>query len=396
MHDALGKGTVLGYCTNVHAGATWERTRSNLRTHAVAVKQRVSPDGPMGVGLWLSADAARAVLEAGAQESLRDFLGAEGLLAYTFNGFPWGDFHQPIVKHRVYAPDWSDPGRVAYTRDLIAILACLLPEDSLEGSISTLGVGWHSIGAEEESLRRAVENLLGVAAHLKRLEDSTGVLIHLDLEPEPGCYLQRGSDVVAFFSRHLIPGSRGIDIARYLRVCHDVCHAAVMFEEPEELFGLYDAAGIAIGKVQISSGLRVRFDDLDESDRGRALRQLGGFCEPRYLHQTVIRRRDGVVFHEDLPDALAASEPAGEWRVHFHVPINLDRIDLLGTTQLEIGRSIELLRDRGVRHWEVETYAWDVLPPPLGVDILADGIARELDWLLERSGDSTVLQGLGR
>ncbi len=336
------------------------------------------------------------MLEAGAQESLRDFLGAEGLLAYTFNGFPWGDFHQPIVKHRVYAPDWSDPGRVAYTRDLIAILACLLPEDSLEGSISTLGVGWNSIGAEEESLRRAVENLLGVAAHLKRLEDSTGVLIHLDLEPEPGCYLQRGSDVVAFFSRHLIPGSRGIDIARYLRVCHDVCHAAVMFEEPEELFGLYDDAGIAIGKVQISSGLRVRFDDLDDSDRGRALRQLGGFCEPRYLHQTVVRRRDGVVFHEDLPDALAASEPAGEWRVHFHVPINLDRIDLLGTTQLEIGRSIELLRDRGVRHWEVETYAWDVLPPPLGVDILADGIARELDWLLERSGDSTVLQGLGR
>ncbi len=396
MHDALGKGTVLGYCTNVHAGATWERTRSNLRTHAVAVKQRVSPDGPMGVGLWLSADAARAVLEAGAQESLRDFLEAEGLLAYTFNGFPWGDFHQPIVKHRVYAPDWSDPGRVAYTRDLIAILACLLPEDSLEGSISTLGVGWNSIGAEEESLRRAVENLLGVAAHLKRLEDSTGVLIHLDLEPEPGCYLQRGSDVVAFFSRHLIPGSRGIDIARYLRVCHDVCHAAVMFEEPEELFGLYDAAGIAIGKVQISSGLRVRFDDLDDSDRGRALRQLGGFCEPRYLHQTVVRRRDGVVFHEDLPDALAASEPAGEWRVHFHVPINLDRIDLLGTTQREISRSIELLRDRGVRHWEVETYAWDVLPPPLGVDILADGIARELDWLLERSGDSIVLQGLGR
>ena len=34
MRDALGPGTVLGYCTNVHAGATLGQTLANLETHA--------------------------------------------------------------------------------------------------------------------------------------------------------------------------------------------------------------------------------------------------------------------------------------------------------------------------------------------------------------------------
>jgi len=48
MRDVLGPGTVLGYCTNVHAGADWAGTRANLVTHATAVKALVSPAAPMG------------------------------------------------------------------------------------------------------------------------------------------------------------------------------------------------------------------------------------------------------------------------------------------------------------------------------------------------------------
>ena len=46
MRDVLGPNTTLGYCTNVHAGASFDEMRSNLLKFAVPVKQRVSPGGP--------------------------------------------------------------------------------------------------------------------------------------------------------------------------------------------------------------------------------------------------------------------------------------------------------------------------------------------------------------
>src|SRR6185369_12857474 len=84
----------IGYCTNVHAGATLDVTRANLEKHAVAVKQRFSPERPMGVGLWLSANAAAQLVAAQGESQFRDWLAERGLVPYTLNGFPYGDFHQ--------------------------------------------------------------------------------------------------------------------------------------------------------------------------------------------------------------------------------------------------------------------------------------------------------------
>src|SRR5262245_1161609 len=129
----------LAYCTNVHAGADLDATRANLERYALAVKARVSPHRPMGVGLWLSAVAARKLLADGQAEAFADWLREVGLVPFTFNGFPHGDFHQPVVKHRVYEPTWFDKDRLIYTLDLIAIQHALLPPYT-PGSISTLPI----------------------------------------------------------------------------------------------------------------------------------------------------------------------------------------------------------------------------------------------------------------
>src|SRR5438034_10952623 len=88
----------IGYCTNVHAGADLETTRANLEKYALAVKRQVSPDSPMGVGLWLSANAAEKLLRERKTEEFAAWLRKVGLVPYTFNGFPHGDFHQAVVK----------------------------------------------------------------------------------------------------------------------------------------------------------------------------------------------------------------------------------------------------------------------------------------------------------
>jgi hypothetical protein len=394
MRDVLGSGTILGYCTNVHAGATYQQTLANLETYAAKVRGLVSPCAPMGVGLWLSAAAAREVLERQRMAELRDWLESHGLLPFTLNGFPHGDFHQPVVKFRVYQPDWSDQSRLSYTIDLVDILACLLPEGG-EGSISTLPVGWgRDFRKSPEKVRAAGEHLRAISSHMARVAAESGRLIHLNLEPEPGCYLTTSQDLVAFYEEYVLtPGNESV-IRSHLRVCHDVCHAAVMFEEQAAALERYQRAGIAIGKVQLSSAIQARFGGMEEGQRRACIEQLRSFAEDRYLHQTAIQPAASpsgpTMFVEDLPRALEMAEhdPGlyGEWRVHFHVPLYLKRFGLLETTQQAVLDCLAAIRRfSDVRHFEVETYAWGVLPRELQVDDLATGIAEEMRWARQQA-----------
>lgn len=387
MRDVLGRNTLLGYCTNVHAGADLDAMMASLEHHAVGVKRRVSPNAPMGLGLWLSQTAmASLTRRANGEADLRARLEQMGLDAFTFNGFPYGNFHDPIVKHRVYQPAWDDPARAGYTLALAVILAKLARRD--EASISTLPIGWPTPPAPPIRVDQAIQRLHLLADALHRLHDATGVLVHVDLEPEPGCLLQRAQDVVDFFEGHLLaPGAGATDeavVRRHIRVCHDVCHAAVMFESQADVLATYRRAGIGVGKVQISSAVRV---DLDE--RPDALDALAAFSEPRYLHQTVVRNAATARLYEDLPLALRDAPRRGEWRVHFHVPVYLDRVGPLDTTQGAILECLRALRpDDHVRHFEVETYAWNVLPripTTQPVDELSQGIAKELQWVREQA-----------
>ncbi len=406
MRDVLGPATTLGYCTNVHAGVTLDAVRDNLRTHALPVKQQASPDAPMGVGLWFAYAAAAELLEAQHKiKDLRDWMADHGLLAYTLNGFPFGDFHDARVKTRVYEPTWAMRERYDYTLALATILSELLPDDADEGSISTLPLGWPPTAAHQrtdldqpatldpEFAKACAARLTDLTHYLARIELDTGKCIHVDIEPEPGCVLDTAAGVVAFFERYLLGTPDDATVRGYLRVCHDVCHSAVMFEPQRAALTTYREAGLGVGKVQLSSAVRVAFDALSAAEGAEALAQLHRFCEDRYQHQTALRYDDGsTAFYADLPDALAAQgasgdNPRGEWRVHFHVPVYLDAFGVIQTTRAEVAECLSLLRsecsDRAVHHYEVETYAWDVLPQDLQRATLADGIAEELAWVRE-------------
>jgi hypothetical protein len=373
----------FGYCTNVHAGTDLEQTRANLERYALAVKRRFSPEAPMGIGLWLAASAARKLAVERRVGEFAAWLAEVGLVPFTLNGFPFGDFHQPVVKHRVYEPTWFEPARAEYTRNLIAILHGLLPA-GMAGSISTLPIAWGQPGPSPEQLRTAAAALRGIAGDLAGLERETGRLICLCLEPEPGCVLQYSTDLVRFFEDHLLRGPDEAAVRRHLRVCHDVCHAVVMFEEQADVLRRYHSAGIGVGKIQVSSAVALALDRTPAAERGGAVEQLAGFAEDRYLHQTMVRSTPGdrPVFYEDLPVALCCADRGqGEWRVHFHVPIYLQRFGRLDASQGAIRECLRVAAAEGTTdHFEVETYAWGVLPPELQQPDLAVGIADELTW----------------
>ncbi|VTS06112.1 metabolite traffic protein EboE [Tuwongella immobilis] len=372
-----------GYCTNVHAGANLAQARANLAKHATAVRRSFAPDQTIGVGLWLSASAARELRHGGGGPEWRDWLASEGLVPFTFNGFPYGDFHDSVVQLAVYLPTWADPKRLDYTRDLVAIQHALLPA-GMTGSISTLPLAWSEPAWGESDFAAAVAQLRQLAEELRQLEAESGRRIILSIEPEPGCLLERGAPMVRFFEEHLLRGAADeASIRRHIGICHDICHAAVMFEPQAEVIAGYRRAGLTIGKVQVSSAVSLRLDRLESRDHAAAFEQLATFAEPRYLHQTLVQSQDGTLRQfVNLPDALAHGDrQAREWRTHFHVPIYLERFGHLHATQEAIHDCLRAMVDLPESpHFEVETYAWTVLPAEMQVPELAAGIAEELRW----------------
>ena len=84
-----------------------------------------------------------------------------------------------------------------------------------------------------------------------------------------------------------------------------MCHVAVMYEDPAGALALYRDAGMQIGKIQLSSALRLPLPD-DAQERAALAAALAPFAEGTYLHQVVARTRSGtLVQYPDLPPALA-------------------------------------------------------------------------------------------
>jgi sugar phosphate isomerase/epimerase len=364
----------LGYCTNVHPAEDLAGILAQLDTYAVPVREHLDTD-VLSLGLWLAAEvAAELATDPTRRRRLLRELDARGLEVVTLNGFPYRSFQAPVVKHAVYQPDWTSKQRLDYTLDLAWILADLLPDDAVRGSVSTLPLGWREPwdGDRQANAARSLEALAGGLAEIAR---QTGRVVRVGFEPEPGCVVETTRDA----ERHL----SDMD-TEWLGICLDLAHLACAWEEPASALARLARAGLPVVKVQVSAALGA--DDPADSDE-----TLRRYAEPRFLHQT--RGPDGHGT-DDLDDALDARLP-GPWRVHYHVPLHAAPVPPLHATLPVLRDALrELLGGPAARcdHFEVETYTWGVLPAELRPDTpgqLAAGIAAELAFTRDE------LQALG-
>ncbi|MEI6239581.1 MAG: metabolite traffic protein EboE [Planctomycetia bacterium] len=364
----------LAYCTNVHPCRAVADVPAVLDRYAAPVRALSGFD--ISVGLWLP---EAAVAEADAADVVGQSLASHGFSCHTLNAFPFGDFHGARVKEQVYLPDWADRRRLDYTLACARLLTTLVPPGG-EGSISTLPLGFKGFGHGPAFTAAAADALLDCARRFAALEAATGRVIRLALEPEPCCILETTAETVTFFTALFDRAARaGIEplARRHLGVCYDVCHQAVEFEDAGTAIGALTAAGIRINKVQISCAIEAP-DPTDPAQRDALL----AYVEPRYLHQTFARGQDGTLHHAvDLtPDLI--TDPTwharAPWRIHYHVPVDAERIGPLRTTRRDLERGLAGIGELDYApHLEVETYTWPVLPGADPVD-LASGIAREL------------------
>jgi sugar phosphate isomerase/epimerase len=380
----------LSYCTNIHPAESWEETAAVLRSHVLAVRDRLRTSGeladadPFAIGLRLSAVAAAELLLGERLDRFRDWLAETNTYVFTINGFPYGSFHGTRVKEQVFKPDWSDPARLEYTKDLFKILA-KIARPGTAASVSTLPGSFKTFNADESLIRR---NLCELAHFIEDLSEKSGRDFHLGLEPEPLGLFENTAETLAFFERLHSDGGAPRDVlARRIGVNYDACHFALEYDPARPSLDALTAAGIRISKIHLSSALA-----FDPGDR-EALGAIHAFEEPTYFHQVLLRGVSGIKRFKDLPDFFA-SMGAGEttadaWdeaRVHFHIPLDAEPAPPLKSTRDQTLEVLAWRREHPQQcsHYEIETYTWAVLPGSLQRPV-EEQIAGEYRWVLENA-----------
>src|ERR1700682_6006566 len=82
----LNHGLHLAYCTNVHRGETWPETFESLKTHTLAVRERVCPGQPYAIGLRLSNRAAHDLSDRATLLAFQRWLAEKQCYVFTING----------------------------------------------------------------------------------------------------------------------------------------------------------------------------------------------------------------------------------------------------------------------------------------------------------------------
>ena len=278
--------------TTVHLALLHQRARRRRRstTHRPARPVRrarargTSAPTVLGVGLWLTAPAAAELADDEALERLRAELDRRGLEVVTLNGFPYRGFHEPVVKHDVYQPDWTGSSGCDYTIDLrrASSRGCCPTTRRAAASRRCRSGGarrgrTHRSGAPPPTTSTRSRTSCDAIEDQHRPRASGSVI-----EPEPGCVLETTTDAVAHLAE---PRPRA------LGVCLDTCHLAVAFEDP----------GAASGG----------------SRRGRPRREgpgLGGARTPTTPRARATRDGAGVVRRAALPPPGArGGAGAGCW-----------------------------------------------------------------------------------
>ncbi len=371
----------LSYCGNVHPAADLPAHLRALRSHTGPVAEAARARGrAFGVGAWwpmaLADEIAR---DADAARTLHAALGAIEAPLWTLNAFPFGDFHEAVVKQAVYRPDWAQEERLHYTR-VCADVVAMLVEAGAVVPISTLPLGYRAPGEPEPDLRLMARNLARCASAFAALEERTGVCCVLALEPEPFCLLETAAGAAEFLERWLFDEGAWTTVPeavlrRHLGVCVDLCHLFVVGEDPAAAIADLRARGIAVPKVQVSSCLEVR--------AAEGLDRLLAFAEPRYLHQTVAAGGARALDLGEVQARRAEFAAGGRIRSHYHVPVYWDEPGPFGSTRADVERTLRALAQAAepLPLLEVETYTWAVLGDFAGGGSLADRLVRELDWV---------------
>ncbi|MEZ5988941.1 MAG: hypothetical protein R3F30_07415 [Planctomycetota bacterium] len=259
----IGGRHPLGYCTNVHPADDLAEAEAVLRDKAAPTLGGALGGGPKLLAAWWPAPVARVLAaDAEARARLAELCADLQLVPMSLNAFPMGRFHGEDVKLQVYEPGWGDDARLTYTVDAAAAVAGIQARLGADRAVlSTVPLGFRGVDRERRPGEEQRRDLFRAAQALARIEDETGVHVEVALEPEPWCQLGPSARPCAGSTRSCSRARPGRGPRRPRgapRICLDLCHAAVVGEDAVRAVHDIEAAGVRLGKVQLSVCPRAR------------------------------------------------------------------------------------------------------------------------------------------
>lgn len=392
----------LTYCSNIHKGLNWYYIFNNLKKFNIKLKVKTKFKNKFCLGLQIHNLAVNQFFLENSIKNLESWLLRNNFYISNINGFSYWPFHKNFIKEKIYFPDWSSVERKIYTKKLIKILLTFLPKGVI-GSISTLPVSYKLIlnnKITDNLLNLSVINFCDVVIYLLNIFNKTGNIIHIDIEPEPNCFLSSINDVIYFFNEWLFSkGSCYIAkklnisqfkseyyIRNYIRICYDICHFSVNYNDHIDVLKTLNKNGIKIGRFQISSALKFCFNKNLFVDKN-FFKNLFFLSKSPYLHQTFENYYGKLFKFEDLSFAFdnffKSNILPNEWTIHYHVPIFFDGFFEIKSTQSHIIEVFNFLKFSLKKYnFEIETYTWNFLPSKIKVDILSS-IKYEYFWVFD-------------
>ncbi|MEZ5976214.1 MAG: hypothetical protein R3E96_15650 [Planctomycetota bacterium] len=270
-----GRQVALAYCSNLHPAESQEAILQGLETFAAALRARLGVRGRFGVGLYLPARVALELCQDGALSERDRFLTQFerfGLEPFTFNAFPYGDFHRARLKEEVYKPTWLAPERGQFTHAVARVARDWAARLYGGGATGHLSISTHP-GAHQSQVHGTADlhgisrNLAEAVARLAVDHVAGEPPVVLSLEAEPWAVagnslaLAELRVVVSARAERVLRDHYGMGdldaieaVARHLGSCLDACHSAVEFE-PVELALRAATHEARPGKLQYTSAL---------------------------------------------------------------------------------------------------------------------------------------------
>jgi sugar phosphate isomerase/epimerase len=227
------------------------------RLDSYAAVRAVLGADALGVSLRLPPVLAAALAVDGrARTRLRAELDIRSLEVVTLSGTPAVEGGGETTD-----PGWADPGQREYALDLARVLLDLLPEESVRGSVNTIGLGLRD-GWDDAADQASTGLLRRLSAGLADLAWQNGRAVRVGFRPMPGYVADSPAQTVAALKR--------IDKDR-LGVCLDLGHVARTWPDPAAGIDTVVDAGLSIIEVRAA----VESGPAEESWRAALVRLLG-------------------------------------------------------------------------------------------------------------------------
>jgi len=384
----------LTYCSNIFKEKTWKNLLYKLDQYVKNIKKKIKRKN-IGLSLCISNSLTNEIKKGNNIQNLITWLRYNKSYISSINGFVYQSFHKKKIKEKIYFPDWSSKRRIIYTKKLIEILSKLIKK-KYDGSISTLPVSydlWTTTNNKHYLLYKASKNIAEIIDILIKIKQLQKKIIHLDIEPEPHCVIETYKNLISFFKHWLLPicneylkkkykykKTHNLTyIYRHIKICYDICHFSVNFENHQNILELIKKSRMKIGKIQISSALRII---LTKENKKAITDQLLILKKSPFLHQVTEKTKNGIKKYLDIKYLLNdfSKKINCELRIHCHIPVYEKNYKNMYTTQNETERTlIILLQHLQIKHMEIETYTHDIMYSNNQIE----SIIKEYDWVFK-------------